>query len=216
MNAPWLRRLRDPADGGSGPPDEPPASSAKGPTDTPEDASTFGVKILLISLSMLFGASLLGYVITRFQVGGAWDGYETEGLRLGLAVSTVVLLACSWFLHRAVEAARAGDTGAIKKRLVITAVLATIFLVNQAHAWWELIELNGGVMRERDMSLFLFYMLTWVHAAHVLFGYPPLAIVLKKAATYGPTNHRGLVNCALYWHFLDVAWILIAIALWIG
>jgi len=218
MSSSRIRTLPDPEEDGGGPPDSPDSSEPsgpRGPTQTPDDASTFGVKILLASLSMLFGAGLLGFVITRFQID-EWGGYEIPGLRLGLVVSTVVLGGCSWFLHRAVTAARVGDTAGVRKRLILTAVLATIFLVNQAHTWAALIEFHGGLLAERDMAVFLFYMLTWVHAAHVLFGYPPLAIVLKKAKTYGPTNHHGLINCAMYWHFLDAAWVLIAIALWVA
>lgn len=194
-----------------------PAGSGGGPGEPPPDASTLGVKIFLASLSMLFGASLLGYVITRFQVDD-WQGYEIPGLRFGLAVSTVFLVGCSWFIHRGLAAARRDDSRGLRIALWVTAGLALAFLVNQTFNWAELIEFHGGLQRTRDVSLFLFYALTSVHALHVLGGFVPLGIVLAKAqrGAYTSRDHRGLVNCALYWHFLDLVWVLIAVTLWIG
>lgn len=204
-------RYRESDDDGGGSDDPRP----KGPTDTPEDASTFGLKILLLSLTMLFGAGLIGYAITRYKVE-EWDGYQIPGFRFGLVLSTVVLAGVSWFLHRAVQSAKGGDTAGIRRSLRTTLVLALVFLGNQAHTWYELIDFHGGVMQDRDISLFLFYILTWVHAAHVLFGFPSLLLSIKRVPTFTPARHRSLLNCSIYWHFLDVTWLLIAVALWIG
>lgn len=205
-------RFREADDGGGGPDDD---GRPTGPTDTPEDASTFGLKVLLVSLTMLFGAGLIGYAVTRYQVD-EWNGYDIPGLRFGLVLSTVVLAGVSWFLHRALQSARAGSAAGMRKGLWTALVLALVFLANQGQTWAELIEFHGGVMEERDVSLFLFYILTWVHAAHVLFGFPPLILSLMHVPRYTPQRHRGLLNTSIYWHFLDIAWVLIAVALWIG
>ena len=63
-----------------------------------------------------------------------------------------------------------------------------------------------------------FYVLTALHALHVLGGLPPMLIVTVRALRmgYGPSDHRGLVYCAMYWHFLDAVWIVLYAILWIG
>lgn len=188
----------------------------RGPTPTPPDASTFGVYIFLITLAMLFGASMVGYAITRIRSESAWDGYQVEGLRGGLVLSTALVLGVSGALHLALRALRKG--GAATRFLLLADALALAFLVSQIHNWRELIAFHGGVMVKKDLSLFLFYALTALHALHVVGGYVPLAMATARSSLgrYSATSHRGLLNCAIYWHFLDAVWIVMAIALFIG
>ena len=58
-------------------------------------------------------------------------------------------------------------------------------------------------------------MLTGLHALHVLGGLPPLWITLRRAQAgrYGPDDHAGAVRCAMYWHALDVIWVVTYLAL---
>lgn len=189
----------------------------RGPTGTPPDASTLLVKLFVLgTISMVFGATLVGYAITRYQVE-EWNGYKIEGLKLGLLISTATLGLCSLFLHRAVKKARAGRPD-VAKNVFIAALFAIAFLANQTSTWVELIQYHGGIMKQRDISLFMFYILTWIHALHVLGGIVPFGFVIVNArrGRYGPGRTRGLENCALYWHYIDAVWVLIAIALWIG
>ncbi len=204
-------------DDDDGPDDPDDGRRPRGPTGTPPDASTLLVKLFVLgTISMVFGASLVGYAITRYQVE-EWDGYKIDGLYLGLVVSTIALALCSLFLHRGVRKARAGGTD-VAKNVFIAALFAVAFLVNQTSNWADLIRYHGGLLNERDISLFMFYALTWIHALHVLGGIVPFGFVIVNArkGRYRPGNTRGLENCALYWHYIDAVWVLIAIALWIG
>jgi cytochrome c oxidase subunit 3 len=187
------------------------------PGGTPEDASTLGVKLFLISLGMLFAASMVGYVVTRVKSTQAWEGYETPGLRIGLVASTLLLVGCSVALHSGIKAARRGDSGHLHRMLMLTWVFALAFLGNQSVNWVQLFAHQKG-MPKGDLSVFLFFLLTALHAAHVLGGFVPLAFCTVQSArrAYGPSRLRGLGNCALYWHFLDAVWVVIAIALFIG
>jgi len=186
------------------------------PGDTPEDASTLGVKLFLCSLAMLFGASMIGYLVTRLNTA-EWDGYKIPGLTIGLLFSTVMLLGTSGALHAGISAIRRDDPGQLNRMLLLTWVLSLAFLVSQAFNWVQLAE-HQKSLAEHNLSVALFYMVTALHAFHVIGGFVPLAICTYKTTRglYSSTRYRGLWNCALYWHFLDAVWIVIAIALFIG
>ncbi len=72
--------------------------------------------------------------------------------------------------------------------------------------------------RPTPLYAWTFYVLTAMHAAHVIGGLPAMAITAFRAsrASYTPENHRGIVYCAMYWHFLDGAWIVLYATLWLG
>jgi cytochrome c oxidase subunit 3 len=201
------------------------APRPRGPTGTPPDASTFGLKIFLFSLTTLFGATILAYVITRVQAD-TWDDVEFEGLRGGLVASTVLLLLVSAALHYALHSIRYDHRDRLKLGLVLAAILASLFLVNQADSWFELREritsqrrsVGLGEAGDGDLSVFLFYAMTVLHALHVLGGFVPLFWTLKNAFQdlYSGASFRGVYNCVLYWHFIDIVWLLIAIAFFVG
>jgi cytochrome c oxidase subunit 3 len=100
--------------------------------------------------------------------------------------------------------------------MVATSALALGFLGAQLLAWRELLAQNLGPTD--NLYGWTFYVLTAIHAAHVLGGLPPLAITTWRASRgfYGPADHRGITYCAMYWHFLDGVWIVLYATLWIG
>ncbi|MFH1681903.1 MAG: cytochrome c oxidase subunit 3 [Candidatus Eisenbacteria bacterium] len=65
---------------------------------------------------------------------------------------------------------------------------------------------------------FTFYMLTGLHAAHVLGGLIALAVVTARAhrGAYSAADHAGIELCARYWHFLDIVWIVLFAVLLVG
>lgn len=212
----WLSFLPSSRDrGGSSGDDERDDRAHRGPMGTPPDASTTALKLFLASLSMLFGATLVGYVITRTQATG-WDGSHLHRLRFGLVVSTLLLAATSGSLHFGLVRIRRDDFGGLVKGMLGAVLFATLFLVNQTVGWFALMRDVGGQVK--TLAVFLFYALTWLHALHVLGGYVPLFVVTRKALRrrYTAANFRGVFNCSLYWHFIDAMWVLIAIALWLG
>lgn len=184
--------------------------------DTPPEASTLAVKFFLASLTMLFGATLIGYLVTRLT-SKSWGAYNIEGLRLGLVISTVIIFGISACLHLGMRAIQDAGYAALKRYLSIACLLSLLFLVSQIHNWRALLIFHGGI-RTPDLSLFLFYGMTFLHALHVVGGYVPLAITTRKAwrEDYGPARFRGVYNCALYWHFIDVVWVIMAVAFLIG
>ena len=100
--------------------------------------------------------------------------------------------------------------------MVATLSLALVFLVVQALAWREMYSQNLAI--SDNLYGWTFYVLTGLHAAHVLGGLPPMVVTTVRASrgAYTPENHRGIAYCAMYWHFLDAVWVLLYATLWIG
>lgn len=197
----------------------------RGPMTAPPDASTFGVKIFLASLVMLFGATLLGYVVTRIQADH-WTSFRVDGLHRSLVISTVLIVFVSGALHFALHGIRYDHRDRLKLGVIVATILAVLFLVNQFELWVAMLDrlteqsksVRVGDAEGGDLSVFLFFAMTVLHALHVLGGFVPLGFVLVKSFrnVYSGASFRGVWNCALYWHFIDGVWILMAIALSVG
>ena len=73
-----------------------------------------------------------------------------------------------------------------------------------------------GVGIQSNLWAWTFYVLTALHALHVLGGILPMAVVTRNALQhrYTPENHRGVTYVGMYWHFLDVAWLGLYATLW--
>ncbi len=174
----------------------------------PYELGSFGMKILLASLSVLFAATIVGYLATRANAT-QWPPPGTPPLPKGLWLSTGIILVCSVAAQSAVSAARRNRQAAMRRALVATAVLGLAFLVTQGFNWYVLIQRNFTV--RSHLMAFLFYFLTGLHAAHVIGGLVPLGIVTAKAlkGEYSSVYHPGVRYLALYWHFLDVIWLIL-------
>ena len=93
--------------------------------------------------------------------------------------------------------------------LVITLILAFTFIVLQYKGWYTLFD--GGVDLKGNPSGSFFYLITGLHAAHILGGIAALIVAVLHAFTlpFKP-NERRRVRFSLvlqYWHFVDILWI---------
>jgi cytochrome c oxidase subunit 3 len=138
-----------------------------------------------------------------------WMPQGTPGLPHALALSTALLVVSSWTMQGAVRAAREGRTHGVTSGLAATLGLAVAFLAIQTLAWAELWRRQATI--DSGLYAWTFYVLTGLHALHVLGGLPPMAIALHRAhrGLYTATDHAGLVLCAMYWHALDVIWVVL-------
>jgi cytochrome c oxidase subunit 3 len=179
------------------------------------DAGRFGMWLFLLVLGVLFAASILGYLVVRIDNGASFVPEGAPPPPKLLLLSTLALVISSLTMQGAVAAAKVGDPRQ-GGRMVATMLLAVAFLVLQGIAWAELIRKNIAITD--GLYAWSFFVLTGLHAAHVLGGLPPMAITCWRAAKarYGPDNHRGIVYCAMYWHFLDGVWVVLYATLWLG
>ncbi len=188
------------------------------PFDDPRErarAGVFGMLAFIASLAMIFAATILGVVVVRLEDGGTWPPAGLPGLPSLLGWSTLVLLVSSGTMWWAQRAARVADAPALARAMTATFALAILFLGLQAIAWWELIAASVGIADH--LYAWTVYVLTALHALHVLGGIGPMAIVVHHACAHRYTveNHRGVTYVGVYWHFLDAAWLgLYATLLW--
>ena len=188
------------------------------PFDNPAarfEAGRMGMWLFLLVLTMLFGATILGYLVVRLDNGDAFIPIDAPSPPPILLASTIALMLSGFTMQRAVHAARIGDPrqGAM---MMATLALAAVFLAAQALAWRELYQQNVTV--SDNLYGWTFYVLTGLHAAHVLGGLPPMIVTAWRAShcAYNASNSRGVTYCAMYWHFLDGVWLVLYATLWFG
>ena len=165
--------------------------------------------VFLAALAVLFLASIVGYLLVRLQAKD-WPPPGMPRLPSGLWAATIAIVACSATVHRALKSVRLGQTTAAVRWLQATLVLGVVFLSVQAFNWWRLIALDIG-LKTKNLYAFTFYMLTGLHAAHVVGGLVLLGVVTWRAARgrYGSGHHPGVTYAAMYWHFLDAVWLVL-------
>ena len=165
-----------------------------------------GLWLFIISDSFVFG----GLLITRFFL---MPGERPElNQFLGLVV-TVILLASSYFMNRAETAMAHGDIETFNRGILTTLALGVIFLVGVAGVEWQIAHFgpSEGVVGG------IFYMMTGMHALHVLSGVIFLYVVYRnsKKGLYTQEKHFAVEAAAVYWHFVDVVWIFFYPALYL-
>lgn len=204
--SPALRRaLESP---GSGDP------RARRESESAPGTGVMGMTLFLASLSVLFAASIAGYLVVRLRAE-AWPPPGMPRLPGGLVASTLVLVGCSVAVHRALAAVRGDEVRRMTRWLGATFVLGASFLVLQGINWWGLVSVR--VTAGANLYAFTFFMLTGLHAAHVVGGLIQLAVVIARAmgGRYGSGWHPGVTYAAMYWHFLDGVWLVLFAVLYL-
>lgn len=186
------------------------------------DAGKLGMWIFLVTLSLLFASTLVLYAIFRIQ-HPQWRGPDAPPLPAGLWTSTIVLVLSSGTMSLAVQSIRRGRRTWFLSAMIATTVLGIVFLVMQYFNWRDLfdagfalklrtdLEPTDPVAVARQMPYNHFYLMTGLHAVHVIGGIVPLVWVTLKGLMgyYRAEAHSGVRFCAMYWHFLDVVWLIL-------
>lgn len=165
-----------------------------------------GMRLLLASLAMVFAAALVGYFVVRARAE-LWPPPGVPVLPPTLWISTVLLLASSGTLAWARRGILRGDQRALRSGLLLTVLLGVAFLLSQTLNWFALVAAN--LTMRTNLYGFTFYLLTGLHALHVLGGLGPLLVAARNALAgkYGADAHAGVTYIAMYWHFLDAVWL---------
>lgn len=194
----------------SPPAEKPPAEAASLPWLS---ARQLGMIVLLCSMSVLFAATIIGFWFTRLNA----DHFRAPGLPdlpRGLLFSTLLIAFTSFSIWRAQRAIKSNELEAVKRWLGAAGALALLFLLTQTANWFSMRPPSDAP----SLYLSTFYLLTGVHALHVLGGFVPLGLVAYHAASrkYSSSTHEGLSLCAQYWHYLGVVWLVLVSMLYLG
>ncbi|MEO0649055.1 MAG: cytochrome c oxidase subunit 3 [Planctomycetota bacterium] len=182
---------------------------------TPSDTGvgTLGVKLFLASLSFLFASSILLYLILLLPAEKP-EMALLPVVGIGLGFATLIMLGSSFTYAQALKAIRADDRPRFARLMRWTFGLGLAFMIAQSINWGQLVAAGLPIDAENRHSGF-FVVLTVLHALHVVGGLIPLGIVTRRASRgdYTAKHHEGVANVALYWHFLDVVWLLMLVAI---
>jgi cytochrome c oxidase subunit III len=173
------------------------------------DKQTLGILLFIISEVMLFGAFFASYFFLRVVVNPAvWPPKPFE-LPVAIAgMNTAILVSSSFTVHYALEAIRKGNRQGMKLGLVLTWLLGLTFLFVQINEYVHL-----GFSARTESFGTIFYSLTGLHGAHVFVGLMLLTFATIRAfrGHFGndADSHRGVEIPGIYWHFVDIMWIIV-------
>jgi heme/copper-type cytochrome/quinol oxidase subunit 3 len=167
-----------------------------------------GMWIFLVTDGMGFGAMLIAYGVLRARAA-AWPPASARLSMPLVAAMTFVLLASSLAALLSVAAARQGQRGASLGWLAATIACGAAFLGGQALEYHHLVTGTPAMGLTTDLFASTFYAVTGYHGLHVLAGVVYLAILLARGlrATGGVADPDTLEVAALFWHFVDLAWV---------
>lgn len=180
-------------------------------TSTSVPTGRLAIWWFLASEIAIFGGAVACYVLYRMG-HPEWGAEAAHTLNAAGAVNTVVLLTSSLSAVLAHSAAHRGDAGRAARMLWLTVLGGIVFLGIKAYEYTH--EIGAGLLPAKSVFWSFYYLLTGLHALHVIGGMIAIGIVARQAAR-GEMLHR-VENVAIYWHFVDVVWIFLFPLLYIA
>ncbi len=184
------------------------AAVEHGATSTGLPSTKLAMWLFLASDCLLFGALISTYVLYR---GASIVGpYPNDVFDIPYtSVSSFVLLASSLTMVLALAAIQRADVGRARVWLLATALLGATFLGGQVYEFTEFA--REGLTLSTNMFSTSFFVLTGFHGTHVAVGVLMLLTLftLTYAGKIGPAQSEAVELVGLYWHFVDIVWIVI-------
>ncbi len=175
----------------------------------PQSENTkFGMWVFLGGEVVFFVSLILIFLLTRIVN----PNYEIEFRSLlsipVIAGNTFILLTSSYFVVRALEAIGIGNHKGMRNNLIVVIALGFLFLAGQMVEWATLF--RDGVNYSSTFGM-PFFTVTGIHGTHVFIGvlWAIYALVGDRRLPYTKENHMGIENFGLYWHFVDIVWIVL-------
>lgn len=176
-----------------------------------------GLWLFLFSELILFGGMFIIYAVYRFKHPDEFRLAASELDTFVGTINTLVLLTSSLTVAMAITAIQCGKKYLSIALVSTTILLATIFLVNKYFEWSHKISLGiypqspTLVNKPSGEVLYfgLYYVMTGLHAVHVIVGMIVLAfsVVFLAKGIIHQTSFVKLESGALYWHLVDIIWI---------
>lgn len=178
------------------------------PTGLGVSNAKLGMWVFLASEVMFFTGLIGAYIVLRLGAP-SWP-VATKVLNIPLtAFMTFMLIVSSLTMVQSLASIRQGNTRGLKRNLALTVLLGAAFLGLQAHEWTGLI--HHGFTTRANLLGTSFFTLTGFHGAHVLGGVVTNLIltVLAFRGAFTREDHAPVELAGLYWHFVDVVWIIL-------
>jgi cytochrome c oxidase subunit 3 len=165
-----------------------------------------GMLLFIISEIMVFGAFFTAYFFIRVVQNNPWPAHGNELPKLVAGINTAILLSSSLTIHWTLVCVKKNNRAGLKAGILATFLLGATFLFVQVNEY-----VNLGFAPHDSAQASIFYGLTGLHGAHVFIGLTLLAMVVVRAfkGHYSPEEHRGVEVPGIYWHFVDVMWVIV-------
>ena len=176
-----------------------------------------GMWVFLLSEVMFFSSLIGAYIILRFANPEQW-AEPNQVLNVPLTgFNTFMLICSSVTMVKAFAAIEHGDQAGLRKWLIATIILGASFVGIQVYEYIKLAH-HGFVPVAASYAAgggplygTTFYTMTGFHGAHVTIGVLALIFTAVKAfrGKYSATDYGGVEIMGLYWHFVDLVWIIL-------
>lgn len=170
------------------------------------DHRMFGIYMFLIADTMMFASLFVAFSLYKAGVI-SWPPEGSEIELLLPTINSIILISSSFVMHRGQSALKKNDLSGLQFWFGLTALMGALFLGGQA---WEYAHADFGLTTNLFASYF--YALTGFHGLHVACGLGLILCVLwrsRKAGHYSSEKHFGVEAAEIYWHFVDVIWIVL-------
>lgn len=168
------------------------------------DPKYFTLLIGCASIFMMFTAFTSAYIVR--QAGGNWLEFK---LPVSFTFSTIIIIISSVFLHFSYYSYNRGKETTYKVFLVIAFLMGLFFLFLQYYGWVQMKDM--GITFNGNPSGSFVYVISAVHAAHILGGIGVLIMALTHAFLLdffvSEKRKNRFKMTVTYWHFVDLLWI---------
>ena len=170
------------------------------------DARVLGMLLFIASETMLFGAFFTAYFFIRVSANEPWPLPPFHLPVFVAGINTAILVTSSFTMHWALQSIKRGNRSGLQAGLVLTFLMGLAFLLTQITEYARI-----GFAPHDDAFGTIFFCLTGLHGAHVFIGLTILFFVTIRAfrGHFSPEHHHGVEIGGIYWHFVDVLWIVV-------
>ncbi len=172
------------------------------------EPALLGMLLFIISEVMVFGAFFTAYFFIRIVAEpGGWFPIDGKELPVAVAgVNTAILVSSSLTLHWAQTSIKNGNRFGLQAGMTATFLLGLTFLFIQINEYVHI-----GFAPQDNAQATVFFSLTGLHGAHVTIGLILLGMVTIRSfrGHFSPEHHHGVEIPGIYWHFVDVMWIVV-------
>jgi len=170
-----------------------------------------GMILFITSEVMFFGGLFAAYFNLRANAP-QWPPEEfTHTLKIlpFVGPATILLIISSFTCQWAVWAIRRDDRTVFIRGMAVTVVLGIVFLLMQITDY-AFLGSEGLTLASGQFGT-TYYTLTGFHGAHVFGGVVMLSVILYRgmAGQFSGRHYDAVEGASLYWHFVDVVWILL-------
>lgn len=178
------------------------------PTEQGRSLAWWGMVMTIVTEGMLFALLIFVYYYL-YSIARQWPLGEIEPPELlVVSIRTVLLFASSATMSVADRAIARGRIGVTKIALIATFLLGAVFMAGHVE---EMLRLPAEYTWSTNVYGSLFYVIVNFHGAHLLVGLLFLAFsyVALSRGRYSADDHEGLKVTGMYWHFVDVVWVVV-------